>query len=525
MNIQKLLLLAVLAPSMIAISGMSGCGGSANAGGDGHDDHDDHGGEQVGHQSESHDDHDDHAGEGGGDGHDDHDDHGDEGGDGHGGHDDHGEGVIELTAEQLRRAEVVIEPLKGGGIASHIMLPAEVGLNQDTVLHVTPRVPGIVGEVKGFLGHRVEAGDLLAVLESPELGEAKITYLQMIQDKIIADAEHTRQATISENTAKLLDALRAEPSLEELRNSVGHLRIGENKGRLLSAYAQMKAGAANYAREKELHGKGLSTQVELLASQEMFNSTQAEYMAAFEDIDFSFRLKMQQATQAAMIAASGVENAERRLHILGLSQEQVDRVATEPDMNVARYEMTASMSGRIVSKHITPGEKVGTDAPVYTIADLSTVWLNISIYARYSEMIEEGQHVTVHAGGRTASGVVDYISAIISESTRTVAARVVLDNSDRSWKPGEFVTVRVETDNASAGRVVPHGAIQTIEGNTVVFVQGHDGIEPVKVTLGRKSDTHVELLGSDIALGTPIVVSNSFLMKAELGKGSAGHDH
>jgi membrane fusion protein, heavy metal efflux system len=491
MNIQRLFLLCVLAPSMIV---MSGCGDGP---GDTKDDHSAHA-------------------EGGDD------DHGN--GNGEGG-EEHGEEVVKLTDAQLSRAGVVIEPLGGGEIATHIMLPAEVGLNQDAVLHVTPRVPGIVASVDGFLGHNVEAGELLAVLESPELGEAKISYLQAIQAKIITDAELTRQKTISENTSTLLDVLRNNPTPDELREKADDLRIGVNKGRLLSSYAQMKAGAANYEREKELNAKRLSTQADLLASQQMYNSAQAEYMGAFEDVDFSFRLMMQEAQQAAMIAASGVDNAERRLHLLGLNQDQIERIATEPDMNVARYELTAPMSGRLVAKHITPGEKVGTDASVYTIADLSTVWLNISIYAEYSGMIQEGHQVNVHIGERTASGVVDYISAIVSESSRTIAARVVLDNTDRSWKPGEFVTVRVETDKAHADRVVPIAAIQSFEGHDVVFIQDADGIEPVQVTTGRKNDVYVELLGDDIAIGTPIVVANSFLMKAELGKGSAEHGH
>ncbi len=490
MNIQRLFLLAILSSAMCSSGGCSNNSG--------HDDHSD--------QAE----------------HDDHDDHGEEGDQGEeGGHED----LVRLSAEQLRLAGVVIMPLGGGEIATHVMLPAEVGLNLDTVVHVTPRVPGIVSAVEGFLGHNVVAGDLLAVLESPELGEAKIAFLQSIQSKLIADSELDRQETISVNTEKLLDVLRDEPTLDALRNDVSGLLIGENKGRLLSAYAQMKAGRANFAREQELNTKGLSTQADLVAAEESFHSAQAQYMAAFEDVDFSFRLKIQDAQQSAMIATSGVENAERRLHLLGLSQAQVEGIATEPDANVARYELAAPMSGRIVTKHITPGEMVGTNASVYTIADLSTVWLNISIYSQYSGMIEEGQHVTVRVNEQVASGVVDYISAIVSETTRTIAARVVLDNQDGAWRPGVFVTVRVETDSSHANRVVPIDAVQTYEGNTVVFIQDADGIEPVAVTLGRRSDVLVELLGDDVAIGTPIVVVNSFLMKAELGKSSAGHQH
>ena len=207
MNIHKLLAVAVIAPSLFALGG---CGGG---GPDGHGDNDGHGHEET------------------------QDGHQDEGGD-----DEHGGEVVKLSDAQLHASGVKIEPLSGGEIATHIMLPAEIGLNQDTVLHVTPRVSGIVTQVNGYLGHEVKAGDLLAKLESTELGEQKITYLQAIQAKLIAGAEHDRQITISQNTATLLDILREDPAPDVLREQADSLRIGINKGRLLSTYARMKAG-------------------------------------------------------------------------------------------------------------------------------------------------------------------------------------------------------------------------------------------------------------------------------------------
>lgn len=441
------------------------------------------------------------------------------------GHDEHEGDVVRLTPAQLADAGVVIAPLGGGVIATHVTLPAEVGLNQDTVLHVTPRVPGIATEVFAYLGDDVTENQALAVIESPELGEAKIAYLQAIQARFIADAELERQQTISRNTATLLGLLRDEPELDRLRTEASDLLIGENKGRLISAYAKLRAAQANYARERDLRGKNLSTEADLLAAQEAYNSSQADYLAAFEDIDFTFRLRLQEAERAAGVAASSVENAERRLHLLGLSDAQVASVAREPDMNVARYELRASAGGHVVEKHITPGEKISDEESVYTIANLDTVWLNISVYTEYVGLIREGQSVVIRAGERTATGVVDYVSAVVSEGTRTVAARVVVDNVDRSWKPGEFVMARVETSEDRAARVVPLEAVQTFEGRDVVFVQHEEGIEPVPVMLGRRNDVTVELLGEEPPLGTPVVVRNSFLIKAELGKSAAGHDH
>lgn len=445
-------------------------------------------------------------------------------------HDDEGDGehddeVVRLTPAQLTEAGVVIEPLSDGVITTHVTLPAEVGLNQDALLHVTPRVPGIVTEVRAFLGDDVVKGTILAVIQSPQLGEAKIAYLQTVQSNDIAAAELRRQQTISKNTATLLGLLRAEPAVDDLHGSTSELSIGENKGRLISAYAKLNAAEANYARERELRSKNLSTESDLLAAQEAYNSSQADYFAVFEDIDFTYRLRLQEAERSASVARSSVENAERRLHILGLGEDQVANISDEPDTNVARYELRAPIAGRIIEKHITPGEAVDNEEAIYTVANLDTVWLNISVYTEYAGLIREGLSVKIHAGDRFANGTIDYVSSVVSETTRTVSARVVVDNEDGAWKPGDFVTARVETGEVRVDRVVPIEAIQTFEGRSVVFVQHADGIVPVPVELGRRNDVSVELTGGEPEIGSPIVVKNSFLMKAELGKSAAGHDH
>ena len=122
----------------------------------------------------------------------------------------------------------------------------------------------------------------------------------------ISEADLDRQGTISTNTERLLDLLRGEPTLEVIRAESTSLRVGENKGRLLSAYARLNASQANDARERELRSKGLSTEADLLAAQEAFNSAAAEYMAIFEEIDFSYHVHLQQAERAAGTTAAKV---------------------------------------------------------------------------------------------------------------------------------------------------------------------------------------------------------------------------
>ncbi|MEE9129449.1 MAG: efflux RND transporter periplasmic adaptor subunit, partial [Phycisphaerales bacterium] len=255
-----------------------------------------------------------------------------------------------------------------------------------------------------------------------------------------------------------------------------------------------------------------------------YNSGIAEYLSVFEDIDFRFSADLMQAEQGLRVAESAVSNADRRLHILGMLQEQIDAIESEADTAISRYELHAPVTGRIVMKHLSVGERITEEESAYSIADLSTVWLNVSVYAKYFQAISEGQTAVVVADDRKASGRISYVSSAVSEATRTIIARIVLDNTDRRWRPGEFVTVQLETSRDEVPLAVPIQAVQIYEGQDVIFVQDEDGIEPYPVELGRRSHELIELLKGP-PVGTPIVVRNSFLMKAELGKSAAGHGH
>ena len=432
--------------------------------------------------------------------------------------------IVRLTDEQLAEAGVIIAPLTGGTVGTHLLLPGEIGFNMDKFVHVTPRAGGIVTEVHAFTGDEVQSGQLLAVLDSPALGEAKIRYLTALRELSQAQADVERQRTISANTEALLTLLKTDPSLEALQIEAAKLRIGQDKGRLISAYAKRHAAQANYQREQSLREQNLGTQADLLSAQEAYNSGIAEYLSVFEDIDFRFSADLMQAEQGLRVAESAVSNADRRLHILGMSEEHIDAIESESDTAISRYELHAPVTGRIVMKHLSVGERITEEESVYSIADLSTVWLNVSVYAKYFHEISEGQTATVVADDRKASGRISYMSSAVSEATRTIIARIVLDNTDRLWRPGEFVTVRLETANEVVPRAVPVGAVQVYEGHDVVFVQDEDGIEPYPVELGRRSHELIELLKGP-PVGTPIVVRNSFLMKAELGKSAASHGH
>lgn len=197
----------------------------------------------------------------------------------------------------------------------------------------------------------------------------------------------------------------------------------------------------------------------------------------------------------------------------------------ESSDSLAPYSLKTLIDGIVLAKHLTRGEAVDREKQAFVVADLSSVWVDLSVYQKDLERIAMGQRVRIHAvnEGPDAEGEISYLTPAVDQVTRTATARVVLANPARKFLPGMFVTAHT-LDTAEAAVVVPREAIQTFEGRTSVFVETPSGFAPRPVTLGREGESRIELL-SGLAAGERIAVANTFLLKAELAKAEAEHEH
>ena len=197
------------------------------------------------------------------------------------------------------------------------------------------------------------------------------------------------------------------------------------------------------------------------------------------------------------------------------------------------YALVAPSSGSIIEKHINVGEVLTEETRAFTIADLSTIWVNVTVYAKDLARVSVGQTAEVRAEGiaEPAQGTITYLGQIVGEQTRSATARIVLKDPGSGWRPGLFVTAEVVVDRGPAAVVVNDEAVQSVEGAEVVFVQEGDAFEARPVKLGRAGytsdapgDRVLEVLDG-LKAGDRYVSKNSFTLKAELGKSEAGHEH
>lgn len=192
---------------------------------------------------------------------------------------------------------------------------------------------------------------------------------------------------------------------------------------------------------------------------------------------------------------------------------------------LANYEVAAPFAGTVLAKNISPGAVAGPETS-FTLVDLSVVWAEFQVFQRDLGRVRTGQRVTfTSTGGKTqGEGVIAWLSPVGSPATQSITARVILDNTDGRWAPGLAVTGTVHVGTTDVALAVRTEALQTFRDFTVVFAQVGDTYEVRMLELGRRDARHAEVLGG-LKPGTRYVATNSFLVKADIEKSGASHDH
>ncbi len=208
---------------------------------------------------------------------------------------------------------------------------------------------------------------------------------------------------------------------------------------------------------------------------------------------------------------------------LGDSVEAGQVIAViEANSSLQNYEIRAPLSGIVVEKHANPGE-LASGQSLLTIANYDDIWVDLTVFPGDSQQVRTGMSVTIRMDDRSADSAIRYINPSQGESP-TVIARVPLENSESIWTPGLLVEGFVHYESREVDLAVENDALQTYEGNPVVFVLEGETYEPRVVTLGRSDSFSTEIVAG-LNSGERYVVANSYLIKADLEKEGVEHDH
>ncbi|MGV3527183.1 MAG: efflux RND transporter periplasmic adaptor subunit [Candidatus Sericytochromatia bacterium] len=429
------------------------------------------------------------------------------------------EGRLEVPPELLKRSGVQVLSAGPRALGRSLRFPGQIALDQDMYVHIAPPLAGVANAVLKHVGEPVRKGEVLAVLNSRELSELRLAYQAQQQETQRARQWLTREKTGASHTRRLLALLKQGQDPEAIQRQLAQTPVGENKALLLTALSELRLARQTLTREQDLSRDRITSQETLQKAQTDYEAALARYSAALEEVAWQREGTLLERQQAVQSAETAQQQLAQKLQVL-----QVPLQAGAGGS--ARYEVRSPIDGVITEKHLSVGESTPSAGPIFVVANLKVVWAELQVPDAQLERVRLGQRVRVTAqnGQRQATGVISHTSPVVDPDTRRAEAHAHIDNPDGFWRPGMFITVEVLTDARRVPVAVAKSALQTFRDWTVVYARFGDQFEVRPLKLGAEDGEWVEVL-SGLAPGQAYAAQNSFVLKAELGKTTASHDH
>ncbi|MGH7257762.1 MAG: efflux RND transporter periplasmic adaptor subunit, partial [Nitrospiraceae bacterium] len=218
-------------------------------------------------------------------------------------------------------------------------------------------------------------------------------------------------------------------------------------------------------------------------------------------------------------ARADLHEAEEKLHLLGMTEREIERLAAKklPHAEVAQVSLRAPFTGEVIERNATIGEVIDPNKTLFTVADLSTVWVRADFPEQQAGRMKTGLTIEVRVSAYPDTvfrGAIIYVGAVIDPATRTVTARADVSNPDRRLRPEMFAEVTLMTDEQSV-LSVPRGAVQQVGNRLVAFVvRGPRRFESREVTIGQASGDYVHV-EAGLAAGDEVVTQGSYALKSE----------
>lgn len=432
-----------------------------------------------------------------------------------------------LSKAKQAVAKIRIAPVRKSSFRPEEWITGKLTLNRDRTAHVYPLVKGRVHKVQVRFGEAVKAGEVLAIIDSPEVGEAKLALVQSRLATRIAKVNHEWDEKINKNTQDLIKAIREEMPLPKLDEQFRGRPMGEYREQLVTAYAKLHKSRIDYQRVKDLTSAVPGR--EILAAKTAVEANQATLRASLEQSEFTAWRQELSSKQELERAQTAEAESRARLYVLG--HRKSDLTDLDPIAQgeaISHYEVRAPFDSTVISKDVVIDERVGPEVQTFQLADLSTVWVQADVYQKYLPLARGLKSESIRFRAPQSDHVheakVFYAGEILDEKTRTARLMAVADNPDRHLKPGMFVEVALPGEAIDVLQV-PTGAVQEHQGEKFVFVhKGGEEFARRAVTVGRSSDGMVEIV-SGLQEGDRVVVEGAFALKSELQRGSVGGTH
>lgn len=436
--------------------------------------------------------------------------------------------LVHMPEARWKGAGIRLAPVGYTPFSEQNWRSGHLTLNETRVAHIAPLVEGVVREVKVRLGQDVKAGEVLAIIDSREVGQAKLNLVKARLGTNHAKAEHTWTQGASQAAVEMVKVMSSGAKVAQIEEQFRDRPIGELRQQLMTAYSRRLQARAYYDAVTQADGQGVIPQGTVIRQRADYEAAEATYRALCEEVNFQAGQHVRLSEQKLREAQTAESLSKSTLMMLGYSPDEVEKMDPIAEGGqVSLYYVRAPFPGTVIDMHAVLAERVGPDHQMFQLADLSALWLKADVPQKDLALVQglTGKVQFRVSGGEdtTHEGEIFYTGDVIDRETRTVGLTATVPNPGRKLKPGMFVEVGF-TRTGGMAMQVPATAIQRQDTQAFVFVHVEgDTFRRVDVKLGRVTEGTAEVL-EGLQPNQSVVVSGGFELKSEMLKDQLAGD-
>lgn len=439
--------------------------------------------------------------------------------------------TVVMPAGKLEKAQIRVEPVESVDMPREVSVTGRIEADPNRRVDIRPRAAGVVRTVPALPQTRVKKGDTLVVLDSPDVGSARLKVREKQRELATVRVEAAWKAEIAANTRAMIEEFRKGGEARDLIRKFAGKTLGVSRGTLISAFTELEIASHEQEKQTELNREKIMGEHGLFVAQHKREGAQAIFEAALESVGFQVTQDDRVARQMVRNAEEMVVDAAQRLRILGVA-EDINELLAHPEKasalpsgteDLTSYPIVAPFDGTIVSTLTVISQRVEPTDALFVLADLSKVHAVANVDESKFAVLPGlgGGKVRLTAAaypGRSFESRMLYTGAEVDPNTRTVRLVSETDDPDGLLKLGMSISIVLDTAATEKALTVPASAIVEVEGKgPSVFVPGEGErtfvIRPVK--LGREAlGRHV--VSEGLKPGDKVVVAGAFLIKSEL---------
>jgi cobalt-zinc-cadmium efflux system membrane fusion protein len=462
--------------------------------------------------------------------------------------------TVTLPAGKLASAGIEVATARRENLPVEVVVAGLIEPNPNKRVAIQPRAAGVIRAVKVQPSQKVKKGDVLAVLDSPDVGTARLNVRNRQYELSVARTDAEWKSEIATNVERLIPvllqsiqdqtheehtgrqkgadrALHQRNLMRTIEEQFANKQLGARRAELVSAYVDLIIAAHEAIKQAQLYREEIVGEHMPFVTLQQREAAEAKFKAALEQVRYDAMYQKRLADQQLRKAELALLDAVKRLQILDIEDgpanplETADQFAAADLMaeDVTAYPLHAPFDATVLTVATVFSQHVAPTDVLFTLADVSKVYVVANIPETDFKILPTlpggaSVHVTAAAYPDQAfTAKILYTGAMVDPATRRIRLVAEADNPDDLLRLGLFVEVRIDTTATESVVTIPASAVVEIDGKAAVFRPDRDGktfhLHPV--TTGRAAGGRV-VVTAGLKPGDRVVSTGAFMLKSEL---------